>query len=59
MEQFGGVKPVEELRCEFMVSTAQGTGRTQSLVRSCLIRILRFCSSTRFYLSQTGLDMWV
>ena len=54
-----GVKPVEELRCQFMVSTAQGTRRTQSLVRSCFIRILKFCSTTRFCLSQRGLDVWV
>ena len=53
------VKPVEELRCQFMVSTAQGTRRTQSLVRSCFIRILKFCSTTRFCLSQRGLDVWV
>ena len=54
-----GVKPVEELRCEFMDSTAQGTRRTQSLERSCFIRILKFCSTTRFCLSQRGLDVWV
>ena len=59
MEQFVGVKPVEELRCEFMVSTAQGARLTQSLVRSCFIRILQFCSTTRFCLSQRGLDVWV
>ena len=55
----GGVKPVEELHCEFMVSTAQGTRRTQSLVRSCFIRILQFCSTTPFCLSQRRLDVWV
>ena len=43
----------------FQVSTAQGTRRTQSLVRSCFIKILRFCSTTPVCLSQRGLDVWV
>ena len=30
-----------------MVRTAQDNRRTQSLVRSCFIRILRFCSTTQ------------
>ena len=44
---------------EFMVNTAQDTRRTQSLVRCCFIRILRFCFTTGSFLSQRGLDVWV
>ena len=60
MEQFvRGETRVEKLCFEFMVSTTQGTRRTQSLVRSYFITILKFCSTTRFCLSQRGLDVWV
>ena len=40
-----------------MVRTAYGNERTQSLVRSCFIRILRFCSITRFCLAYRGLEV--
>ena len=42
-----------------MVRTGQGNKRTQSLVRSYFIRIVKFCSTTRFCLSHRGLEVWV
>ena len=40
-----------------MVKTGQGNKHTQSLIRSCFFSILKFCSTTRFYLLHRGLEV--
>ena len=48
MKQLVGGETRRRAPREFMVRTAQGTRRTQSLVRSCFIKIRRFCCTTGF-----------
>ena len=48
----GGYSQLRKSLGNFMVSTAQCNKRTQSLVHSCFIRILRFCFTARCCLAQ-------